>query len=589
MRVILLSGGIMFLFNNKKSIFLSFAFLGILIIFFQNCETSSFSINSNHSDTKGLGANNQANLNPVAYTLSSGFVTPVEDALCPVGWICPEQPILPKTTLVGAWYSLYFYEIGSNPVDHWSLEGFRYKPLLGRYNSADVIAQQYPLMKNAGINYLLLDDTNGVGNDGGQIQANAVKIFNSLPHDMPIAMAGGYGLWGKHSEQDQNTEAQHFWDHFGQKPNYLQWYNLESGSYKPLLVILNELESFYPNDEIKRYWKDSRFSVRYAAGYVNSLNPNLQEYAKQGLWGWATHSQVLSSETMVVQPGWHTAHIKNRPHVYSPIYRTQGENYTKHWLNVLKVKPRNVIIASWNDWAEETAIEPATREVAEAELFSDSYGEEVPDYYLKITNGYTQLRRGLINGYYYRSEANINVYQVVNGELILQKDMPHKMPVIVLPDGVLESIMKVPPPQAPPPPSEAPTPTPLPDDICQKSPSVVDRILFMVGIDIYYAFNKKYCKFESFESYKAITGKSDAEGVKCFTNLPSAMEQVENCFVIPKGLFKIKSDLYYSNGLNYCYFPTMEVYTKITGKTDANGVTEYSKIPMTMISDGNCK
>lgn len=45
------------------------------------------------------------------------------------------------------------------------------------YDAGDVIAQQYPCFKRAGINYLILDDTNGVDNDDKKIDQNAQKVF----------------------------------------------------------------------------------------------------------------------------------------------------------------------------------------------------------------------------------------------------------------------------------------------------------------------------------------------------------------------------------------------------------------------------
>lgn len=107
----------------------------------------------------------------------------------------------------------------------------------------------------------------------------------------------------------------------------------------------------------------------------------------------------------------------------------------KQWLNVLKLKPKNVIIASWNDWAEETMIEPGYAQ------WRDYHGNEVPDWYLQITTAYANLRTGLMQGVYYRDVNNPQVYVVQNGSLQPVSVLPMGKPVIYLPDDTLASIV----------------------------------------------------------------------------------------------------------------------------------------------------
>lgn len=59
---------------------------------------------------------------------------------------------------------------------------------------------------------------------------------------------------------------------------------------------------------------------------------------------------------------------------------------------------------------------------------------------------------------------------------------------------------------------------------------------------------------------------------------------------ISEGLFTIGGiHIYYSNGSAYCYFPTMELYTLRTGKTNISGVRNFTSIPSIMRNDGNCQ
>ncbi len=58
---------------------------------------------------------------------------------------------------------------------------------------------------------------------------------------------------------------------------------------------------------------------------------------------------------------------------------------------------------------------------------------------------------------------------------------------------------------------------------------------------------------------------------------------------IPEGLFMSGSGIYYSNGSAYCAFPSMDVFTKKTGRTNADGITYYATIPQIMRNDGVCQ
>ena len=513
------------------------------------------------------------------------------EGACPTGWFCPTTPILSPQTKVGAWYSIYFYKPGETAFDHWK-DWTRYKPTLGYYDSGDVIKQQYPIMKGAGIDYLLLDDTNGLGNDNGEIHANALKVFDSLPVDMPVAIANGAALYNGHDgnmnviprEQRriyQQVEADVIMEQFAKRPNYLKWYDPATKTNKPLLVVYNDIQSSHPNDEIIRYWNDPRFTVRYAGGYIQSTNPHLLPYENLGgLWGWAVeYPQAKNNETMMVQPGWNTSHI-NRPHPHDPIKRDRGMSYMRQWLAALKHKPANIIIPSWNDWAEETAIEPGVRIDPTAEMWTDYYGEETPDWYLQITTAYTNLRKGLMNGAFYKMESDPKVYQVVNGALVHQTAMPRKRPVIILPDGALQLS-----------PSNPTNPT------TPQNPTG----LFIVGTGLYLATGNNYCHFQSMAIYTQMTGKTNADGVTRYSSVPSNMNFVGACkpsvipveepvqTKIPEGLFKVGHGLYYSNGHAYCYFPSMEIYTRLTGKRDAEGVKSYPSIPASMVNHGSCK
>ena len=585
--------------NNKKKLLKSSTGLivsGLLVLAFQNFEYADATSTSNSSllSVSTIAANNGASLSTIK-----------EECDPSKGWICMSNPLIPRDTTIGAWYSIYFYKKGSSDPDHWA-DWTRYEPTLGYYDSGDIITRQYPYLKQAGIDYLLLDHTNGWYNDGGRIVNNARKVFANLPHDIPVAIAGGFPLWNAQWTAEERVvnmakEADNLWNEFAQKPNYLKWYDPTTNSYKPLFIVYNNLEDPHPKDEIKRYWKDPRFTVRYSAGLTKSDNPLLQPYANEGLWGWAVHyPQIVSSETMPVQAGHNTTHL-NR--VAPPVFKERGKNYAQQWLHAIKNKPKNIILPSWNDWAEETAIEPGKRRIASAELITDYYGEETEDWLLQMTIAYSNLRKGLMPDTYYRTEDDPTVYKVESGKLVKQFALPHRKPVIMLPSGSLNPYIL---PGNPPP---ATTPAPRP-------PGNSFAGLFRIGNDLYYSNGGSYCWFPSMEVYTQLTGRTDANGLPNFSSIPSGLKNDGACkapnaptpapptaprpaptpapapappTVISEGLFVVGVGIYYSNGSAFCYFPSMELYTRRTGRTDVVGVRQYSALPTAMKNDGSCK
>lgn len=604
--------------TNLKKIFGSsivLFFSASMLLAFQNCSQSFQTLSDSISDqASSMTVNSKFSSVAAATSFNGALQTVKEPCDANQGWICMANPIIPSDTTIGAWYSIYFYE--KSEYDHWS-EWTRYEPVLGYYDSGNIIQQQYPYMKKAGIDYLLLDHTNGWGNDGGRITRNALRVINNLPSDIPVAIAGGYPLWAGGAKESRlanmKIETDLAWDQLAQKSNYLKWLDPDTKTYKPLYVVYNSLEGSFPNDDIQRYWSDSRYTVRHSAGLAESSNPNLQEYTGEGLWGWAIHyPQLISKETMAVQAGHNTTHIPGR--TAPPVYKEGGANYMKQWLYAIKQKPKNIIIPSWNDWAEETAIEPARRRVSTAELITDSYGEEVEDWLLQITTAYTNLRKGLMPDTYYRAEDDATVYKVESGRLVAQTAMPHRKPVIILPSGSLDlykaQVLTVKPsptssPVASPSPVTVPAVTPTPTVVPVASPSAaaISAGTFVVNGSAYYSNGAAYCYFPTMSVFSQMTGQSDFAGIRTFSSIPAVMWSEGNCQYqtitpepvvssstpISAGLFVIGSAIYYSNGGAYCYFPNMTVYTQKTGKTDIVGVRKYSSIPSVMKFDGNCQ
>ncbi len=95
------------------------------------------------------------------------------------------------------WYTLWWMP-GADAA-HWS-QWTRYEPLAGYYQSGQGAAFQTHLADFAAmkLDYLLLDHTNGIDNDGGDIKANGEALLATLEAStlgIKQAVAGGAPLW----------------------------------------------------------------------------------------------------------------------------------------------------------------------------------------------------------------------------------------------------------------------------------------------------------------------------------------------------------------------------------------------------------
>jgi hypothetical protein len=96
--------------------------------------------------------------------------------------------------------------------------------------------------------------------------------------------------------------------------------------------------------------------------------------------------------------------------------------------------PDHILISDWNGWSEGTAIE-------DSDSWKDTYGDIAPSWYRLLTQGYVAAYKGrLIEGFYYRDESKPNVYRWKDGKLEYQGAYPHKVPVIVLPPGMMDKL-----------------------------------------------------------------------------------------------------------------------------------------------------
>ncbi len=265
-----------------------------------------------------------------------------------------------EPTDIGIWYSTWYAytEPGSdnNRYDTWHAWNIDFTPLLpdgtfGYYDSTDenVIRFHLEKMSEAQIDFIIMDQTNNIDVDGGYINerslavARYIKTYNDSGA-RPVRYCSAIG--GIQWSQDAKTiedEAEKLWtrcceqDFGGDKYHYY----LDG---KPLLIVYGDgAEQKWEQYEGDKTYGD-KFTIRWAD---NKNTP--------GYFGWAYNKPVWNGEVTVVMPGWH-----NRAG-HTPVNRKYGETYKKFWQKVLdaEYRPRIIIINSFNEYAERTAVFPA--------------------------------------------------------------------------------------------------------------------------------------------------------------------------------------------------------------------------------------
>lgn len=324
----------------------------------------------------------------------------------------------PTRPRIGLWLTVWW--TGDDQFHHWS--NCHVLPARGRYTSGDaaVIAAHYARFRELGIDFLILDDTNDVGNDGGRINDNIrawFEFMDAKPADerIPLCIGGG-GEMRRGGRPAQQPAADYYWTHWAQRPSY---FRLDG---KPLLLVDTD-KNYGPGD-----FDDTRFTIRWA---YNGDNHAAMEQRKT--WGWGSYAPAPAlTECMSIWPGHRfprNVEQQGKDPLEAP--REGGRLYVREWLRVLKARPQFVTIADWNNFEEETALE-------ESYTWEDPLGYSVPDLYVRITRGYSRLRTGeLVKGEYYRDEANRDIFLFDGNRLVRQSDTPRRAVVLIAPRGLL--------------------------------------------------------------------------------------------------------------------------------------------------------
>jgi len=320
---------------------------------------------------------------------------------------------------VGAWYITVFYSAGFDN-QHWRAVRDRggALPLGGPESSADpqVMERQFRQMQECGIEFLVMDDTNCVWVDNSRIDGLIRTWFDFMDakpaHErIPIAIAAG-GELNQHNRREAWLEAvEYLWQTYSGRPSYMR-----VGG-KPVL-------HWYVEKDVWPEWTDARWTIRRTNHFLWSARQPVD-----GGWGYGSDPQLPGiKECMSFWPGWDL----------SPpgISREGGDLYRRQWIKVLKVQPRHILLSDWCGWCEGTAIEDSPR-------WTDTYGDPAPAWYRLLTQGYVAAYNGrLVDGFYYRDQAQAEVYRWDGTSAAYISAYPSRIPVIVLPEGMLTTLAR---------------------------------------------------------------------------------------------------------------------------------------------------
>ena len=360
------------------------------------------------------------------------------------------------------WYTNIYRSVpaGGNEEFLWSVS--RYQPAAGFYDSDHVPSLNTHLdqMKAAGVDFLIVDGTNGyvftMAYDTDVLLHT--QLTRPASQRIPISFALGAHLWAEppgsatavpHHQAEVDKAFHDYVSNATTTFTYAPQLTVPEGTDTiaslyhqhdghPLLVVYN---SYTPKGNGTN-WLDPRFSVRHATGIISPSDPNTAAFGQLGWWGWVTeYPQLITTEAIGVTPGADNKHRGCSGCLYS-LDRQNGLYFEREWLRAIQANPGAIVVSGWNDYIDETAIEPASPIPGSmAPAYLDAYGVETPDLYLQIATAYGNLRTGLMPDAVYAEENASQRYRVVGGKLVAQSEAPHQQPTILLPAGTLAPLL----------------------------------------------------------------------------------------------------------------------------------------------------
>jgi hypothetical protein len=252
--------------------------------------------------------------------------------------------LIAQRPLVGVHYFMWYL-----PINGWgngltSVAAEAPRPLIGPYDSSDtdVIATQIKQMEDAGFDFALVH----IVFNGPRTWTNARIFMDRLSgHRLKAAIV----IDGLYTE---TPAAKAMWvqkvkDEYAGDSHYLRLYG------QPLIVPYStEIDFDVPGVILRNmYW-----TSRYDPG-SNSFNPSGRLEPRDWAF-WAPVPQPLTNGMVPVIPGYTDASLgRPRTMVYA---RDNGRYYGEQWRRALALHPELIVVYGWNEYFEQTAIEPTT-------------------------------------------------------------------------------------------------------------------------------------------------------------------------------------------------------------------------------------
>lgn len=303
---------------------------------------------------------------------------------------------------------------------HWADVKHRHgaMPLHGIFSCSDPaeVEKEYQEIHAAGIDYVLMDDTNCIGVDDGLVNKAITAWFDYADKQpeadrIKIAIAAGGELNGHADTKGWTAAVNYLYDHFSHRPSYLR----VNG--KPVFY-------WYIEKDIEPNWDDRRWVVRKTYHFFRT-----GDQLKHGGWGYGADDDARPDglPCASIHPGWDLD--VNR--VYA---RVGGDHYCQCWRRAIESHASSILLSDWNGWNEGTALSECSR-------WLDHYGEPTPTWYMDLTREYVKLFKGkLEEGAYYRVEGNPDVFRYTAGKFVYQNEYPDGKPTVLVPPGYVKGL-----------------------------------------------------------------------------------------------------------------------------------------------------
>jgi hypothetical protein len=216
------------------------------------------------------------------------------------------------------------------------------KPAVGWYLSSDpvVIDIQIGQISAAGFDFVIVH----VNAESPSGWANAHAFFSRLGRHKLRAAIMLDGLYTRPATQKAAWAAK-VQAEFAGHPNYFFIHG------KPLVMLYSATTDFaLPGVALRNvYWTDN-----YGPG-TNSFHASRVLYPRDWPF-WAPTPQPIVNGVVPVVPGYVDTHLGRERSMEYP--RASGQMYREQWQRALVLRPEMIVVYSWNEYFEQTAIEP---------------------------------------------------------------------------------------------------------------------------------------------------------------------------------------------------------------------------------------